>query len=373
MANSAKELRTEHVGSMQRPAALLDVRQQSLAGKATPEELRAAEDKAIRAALELQEAAGVSVVTDGEFRRFHYGSHINDAIDGFRPFTFGDIERKLSKKRRFIPTADVEFMVENAKGQWKMTLPTPARVRPEMLLKLNPAAIIQESPPPPYADFHEVQSDMVDFYIDEVEGLAADGCTYVQFDKVITPFVNDEYRQGIVDQGGDPDEELAAEIAWENKAYDAARDAGLITSMHFCRGNRGTTEADYSEGGYDAAAEQLFNDLNVDRLLLEYDTERAGGFEPLRFVPKGRVVVLGLLSTKTTKIEDKDTLLRRIDEASQHIDPSQLAIGPQCGFSSGAVAEDPERMTIEAEKKKLALMTEVAAEAWGSYATASAS
>lgn len=350
---------------MQRPAALLAVRQQSLAGKVTARELREAEDQAIREALEIQAASGVAVVTDGEFRRFHYGSHINDAIEGFKPFTFGDIEKKLSKKRRFIPTQDVEFMLQNATGQWKTTLPTPARVRPEMLLKLNPAAVIQESPPAPYSSFDEVQSDMVDFYIDEVQGLAADGCTYVQFDKVITPFVNDEYRRQTIDKGGDPDSELAAEIAWENKAYEAARKAGLITSMHFCRGNRGTSEADYSEGGYDAAAEQLFNDLEVDRLLLEYDTERAGGFEPLRFVPKGRVVVLGLLSTKTTEIEDKETLLRRIDEASQHIDPDQLAIGPQCGFSSGAVAEDPERMTIEAEKRKLALMTEVAAEAWG--------
>jgi methionine synthase II (cobalamin-independent) len=365
MTKNTNELRTEHVGSMQRPSALLDVRQQSLAGKATPEELREAENQAIRDALELQAATGVSVVTDGEFRRFHYGSHINDAIDGFKPFTFGDIEKKLTKKRRFIPTEDVQFMAENAKGQWKMTLPTPARVRPEMLLKLNPAAVIQEAPPAPYSSFDEVQSDMVDFYIDEAKGLAADGCTYIQFDKVITPFVNDDYRKGMTDKGLDPEEELRKEIDWENKAYDAAREVDLITSMHFCRGNRGTTEADYSEGGYDAAAEQLFNDLNVDRLLLEYDTERAGGFEPLRFVPKGRVVVLGLLSTKTTKIEDKDTLLRRIDEASQHIDPSQLALGPQCGFSSGAVAEDPERMTIEAEKKKLELMTEVAAEVWG--------
>jgi 5-methyltetrahydropteroyltriglutamate--homocysteine methyltransferase len=350
---------------MQRPAGLLDMRQQSLAGKVSDEELRESENQAIREALELQADAGVSVVTDGEFRRFHYGSHINDAIDGFRPFTFGDIEKKLSKKRRFIGTEDVTFMVEHAKGPWKMTLPTPARVRPEMLLKLNPAAIIQESPPAPYSDFQQVQSDMVDFYIDELRGLAADGCPYVQFDKVITPFVDDQYRQGIVAKGEDPDEELAREIAWENKAYETARAAGLITSMHFCRGNRGTTEADYSQGGYDAAAEQLFNDLKVDRLLLEYDTERAGGFEPLRFVPKGRVVVLGLLSTKTTRIEDKDTLLRRIDEASQHIDPSQLAIGPQCGFSSGAVAEDSERMTIDAERRKLELMSEVAAEAWG--------
>src|SRR4051812_31311100 len=144
-----KQLRTEHVGSMQRPAALLEVRAQALAGKATPQELRAAEDEAIRDALELQAASGVSVVTDGEFRRFHYGSHINEAIDGFKPFTFGDIEKKLSKKRRFIPTTDIEFMLENAQGQWKVTLPTPARVRPEMLLKLNPAAVIQKAPPAP--------------------------------------------------------------------------------------------------------------------------------------------------------------------------------------------------------------------------------
>lgn len=360
-----EKLRTEHVGSMQRPAKLLGVRTDSLSGKATPDQLRAAEDEAIVEALELQRSTGVSVHTDGEFRRFHYGSHINDAIEGFRPFTFGDIESKLRKTRRFIPTADVKFLAENASAQWKVTLPTPARVRPEMLLQLNPAAVIQEAPPAPYADFDEVQADMVDFYVDEIRGLAKDGCDYVQFDSVITPFVNGSFRRQMQAAGQDPDEELRKQIAWENKAYAAAKDLGVMTSMHFCRGNRGIGDADYSAGGYDAAAEQLFNDLDTDRLLLEYDSESAGGFEPLRFVPKGRVVVLGLLSTRTTRIEDQDALLRRIDEAARHIDPDQLAIGPQCGFSSGAVAEDPDRMTIDVQKAKLELMTATAQKAWG--------
>jgi 5-methyltetrahydropteroyltriglutamate--homocysteine methyltransferase len=356
--------RTDHVGSMQRPTYLFEARQGFMQGKVTAEQLRATENQAILEALELQRQSGIGVETDGEFRRLFYGSHVLEAIDGYKPFSFGIVERRLTKKHRFNQPEDIAFISEKADRLWKLTIPTPARIRDEMMKKLNPAYEPQPLPSD-YSSFDEVQSDIVDFYIDEIEQLAGEGVQYLQFDKVITAFVDEEIRDGMRAGGEDPVQALAAEIDWENKAYDVAREKGMITAMHMCRGNRGRTEADFGAGAYDPAAEQLFNDLHVDRLLLEYDTERAGGFEPLRLVPKDRTVVLGLVSTKTTEVEDPDVLLARIDEAARYIDPGQLALGPQCGFSSGARPEQQDLMTIDAERRKLEVIAETAQRAWG--------
>ena len=363
--------RTDHVGSMVRPERLLDARDALAAGKLSREALTQVEDDCILEALALQKAAGVSVVTDGEMRRDAYTTDQYDAIEGFadewpiveqtRPdgtkvlveMHNKAVRGKLRQIRRLCQH-EASFTGKHAGSMYKLTMPTPVR----------PPGQAQQDVPAPYATWDEVQQDLVDIFRDEMVALAREGVPFLQMDKVPTVYLNAEMRAGLQQRGIDPVASLAKEIAWENQCYDAVRREfpDVILAMHLCRGNR--TGWTGGSGAYDLAAEQLFNDLHVDRFLLEYDTGRAGGFEPLRFVPKGRVVMLGLLSTKTDRLESKGDLLRRIEEASRHIDVDQLALGPQCGFQSAA-NRDGASMTIDDEKRKLELIVETAREVWG--------
>ncbi len=260
---------------------------------------------------------------------------------------------KLRQVRR-LAQHEASFMQQHAGGFYKVTMPTPVR----------PPAAAQQEVPAPYGSWDEIQQDIVGIFRDEMLALADEGVPFLQMDKVPTPYLNPEMRIGLQQRGIDPVTALAKEIDYENACFDAvrAKHPDVVLAMHLCRGNR--TSWAGGSGGYDLAAEQLFNDLHVDRFLLEYDTERAGGFEPLRFVPKGRVVMLGLLSTKTNRLESKGDLLRRIDEASKFIPVEQLAIGPQCGFQSAA-NRDGVNMTIDEERRKMELIVEVAREVWG--------
>jgi 5-methyltetrahydropteroyltriglutamate--homocysteine methyltransferase len=359
--------RTEHVGSMVRPERLLDARDAWFAGKLTRERLAKVEDDCILEALELQRSVGIEVLTDGEMRRDAYTTDQYDAIEGFaeewpvveqtRPdgtkvmveMHNKRVVGKLRQVRR-LAQHEASFLQQHAGGVYKITMPTPVR---------SPAQIQQEVPAP-YNTWDEAQQDIVDIFRDEMLALAREGVPFLQMDKVPTVYLNAEMRAGL----DDPEASLAKEIDYENACFDAVRAEfpNVVLAMHLCRGNR--TAWAGGSGGYDLAAEQLFTGLHVDRFLLEYDTERAGGFEPLRFVPKDSVVMLGLLSTKTNRMESKDDLLRRIEEASKFIPVEQLAIGPQCGFQSAA-NRDGNNMTIDEQRHKMELIVEVAREVWG--------
>lgn len=363
--------RTDHVGSMVRPERLLDARDAFQAGSLTREALAEIEDDCILEALELQRSVGIDILTDGEMRRDAYTTDQYDAIEGFaEEWPLAEQTRKdgskvmveMHTKRvvgklrqvRRLAQHEASFMEQYAGGFYKVTMPTPVR----------PPTPRQPEVPAPYADWDEVQQDIVDIFRNEMAALASEGVPFLQMDKVPTPYLNADMRTGLQQRGIDPMAALGKEIDWENECFDAVRAEypDVTLAMHLCRGNR--TAWTGGSGGYDLAAEQLFNGLHVDRFLLEYDTERAGGFEPLRFVPKGRVVMLGLLSTKTNRLESKSDLLRRIEEASKFISIDQLALGPQCGFQSAA-NRDGVAMTIDEQRRKMELIVEVAREVWG--------
>jgi 5-methyltetrahydropteroyltriglutamate--homocysteine methyltransferase len=364
-------LRAEHVGSLVRPGRLLDARDDFKAGRIGRDRLTAIEDECILEALALQEQVGIDVLTDGEMRRDAYTTDQYDAVEGFAE-AYPVVEQtkpdgtkvlvemhtkpvvgKLRQIRR-LAKHEADFLREHARGVFKITMPTPIRNR----------SAFQREIPPPYASWEEIQQDIVNIFRDEMVALAGEGVPYLQFDKVPTVYLTEESRGRLKAEGIDPEEAFDREIDLENSCYDAvrARFPDVTLAMHLCRGNRVAWSG--GVGGYDLIAEQAFNRLHVDRFLLEYDTERAGGFEPLRFVPKGKVVMLGLVSTKTNQVERKEDLLRRIEEASKYIAIEQLAIGPQCGFQSAA-NRDGAAMTIDDQKRKLEVIVETARQVWG--------
>jgi 5-methyltetrahydropteroyltriglutamate--homocysteine methyltransferase len=365
----ASELRTDHVGSLIRPAALLDARDAYKAGHIGRDALRAAEDRAILDALELQRQVGIAVFTDGEMRRDAYTTDLYDAVEGFedsypvREETRPDGTKELVeyhtkaicgrlKPRRRMTAHESAFLKQHAPGPFKITMATPVRH----------FGIGQGPPPDGYPSWDEVQTDLVDIFRREVQALADEGVPYIQFDKVITAYASADGLERLRQQGIDPEQALAAEIAAENACYDAAAGRGITLAMHLCRGNR--TAWSGGSGGYDWPAERLFRDLRADRFLLEYDTERAGGFEPLRFVPKGKTVMLGLVTTKSGRLERQDDLLRRIEEAATYCPIEQLALGPQCGFQSAA-DRNGAHMTFEEQRRKLELIVDTARKVWG--------
>ena len=360
--------RTDHVGSLLRPERLLVAREAFKDGRMPLDELRAVEDECILEVFQRQRDIGIEVFSDGEFRRQSYTTDQYEAIEGFAaeypkaPSTRPDgtvvtvqmhtkpVVGKLRQIRR-LTEHESSFLLAHAPRPFKVTMPTPVRV---------PGS--QPTIPAPYASLAEINADITAIFRDEMAALADEGVTYLQLDKVPTRFVDPEAREAMLAQGLDPDEEFAAEVALENQCYDAARREGVTLAMHFCRGSRTWWQG--GSGAYDAIAEQAFSGLHADRFLLEYDTERAGGFEPLRFVPKGKSVHLGLVSTKNGALEDQDDLLRRIDEASKHVDVDQLGIGPQCGFQ-GASERDGAHMTLDEQWRKLELIVDTARKVWG--------
>ncbi|MDE2899801.1 MAG: 5-methyltetrahydropteroyltriglutamate--homocysteine S-methyltransferase [Chloroflexota bacterium] len=360
--------RTDHVGSLVRPERLLVAREAFKAGRLPLEELRAVEDECILDAFQRQKDIGIEVITDGEFRRQSYTTDQYDAIEGFaaeypkfestRPDGVTVMVQRHTKpvvgklrQLRRLTGHESTFLLAHAPGQFKVTMPTPLR---------NPGE--QPSIPPPYTSFAEINADITGIFRDEMLALADEGVTYLQLDKVPTRFMHEDMRKAMRAQGVDPDEAFAEEVALENSCYDAVRREGLTLAMHFCRGNRTWWQG--GSGAYDAIAEQAFAGLHADRFLLEYDTERAGGFEPLRFVPKDKSVHLGLVSTKNGELEDQDALLHRIDEAARFIDVDQLGIGPQCGFHS-ASERDGANMTEDQQWRKLELIVDTASKVWG--------
>jgi 5-methyltetrahydropteroyltriglutamate--homocysteine methyltransferase len=363
--------RADHVGSLLRPPALLAAREQFAAGKITAEELRAAEDDAIRDAVAMQERVGLRSATDGEFRRASWHMDFIYELGGvvkaetnlrsrfrnesgvieFTPAAPRVVD-KLSLEHTIFaePFGFLASVVETATP--KLTIPSPSMVHYR-----GGRAAIDETV---YPDIAAFWNDLADVYAEELRRLADLGCTYLQLDDTSFAYLNDPSQRAEFDKRGeDGDHQHLTYIATMNRAL-AGRPEGMTITTHMCRGNFRSSWV--AEGGYDFVAEALFNDLAVDAFFMEWDDERSGGFEPLRFVPKGKLVVLGLVTSKSGDLEAKDDLKRRIEEASRYVDVDQLCISPQCGFSSTV---DGNALTLEQQEAKLRLVVETAEEVWG--------
>jgi methionine synthase II (cobalamin-independent) len=365
--------RADHVGSLLRPPELLQARADAQEGFRKPDELRQAEDAAIRDVVALQQEAGLRTATDGEFRRASWHMDFIYRLGGIHPADeqikvqfhnqAGDIEfstaaLRIDERVRLTETifaADFAFLQEAVAGTGltpKLTIPSPNMVH----YRGGPAAIDRAV----YPDVEEFWADLSAAYAEQVRRLGELGCAYLQFDDTSLAYLNDPRQREMIAARGDDAEHLHLRYIKQLNAALADRPAGMAVTTHMCRGNFRSSWT--AEGGYDFVAEALFNELAVDGFFLEYDDERSGGFEPLRFVPPGKMVVLGLVTTKSGELESKDRLKRRIDEAAQHIPLDQLGLSPQCGFSSTV---EGNVLTRDEQKAKLALIVETAAEVWG--------
>ena len=369
----APPFRADHVGSLLRPPALLDAREQLAAGQIDAAELRALEDDAIRDAVKLQEDVGLRLATDGEYRRaswhmdfiyelggvtrvpeekltvhFHSEDGHLDAI-----FSGMHVDGKLGLETTIFGD-DFAFVRDAVTTSVpKLTIPSPSMVH----YRGGRASI----DPAVYPDLDAFWADLTATYREEVRRLGELGCTYLQLDDTSLAYMNDpEQRAYVASIGGDPVHQHEEYIRHMNEAL-AGRPEGLAVTTHLCRGNYRSAWS--AAGGYDFVAETLFNELEVDGYFLEWDDERSGGFEPLRFLPKGeKQVVLGLVTTKHGELESKDDLKRRIEEAAAFAPIEQLCLSPQCGFASTA---EGNLLTVEDEIAKLRLVVEVADEVWG--------
>ncbi|AHY47788.1 Cobalamin-independent synthase, Catalytic domain [Rubrobacter radiotolerans] len=367
--------RADHVGSLLRPPELLRAREEFARGDLDDKGLRAAEDEAVRRAVEMQREAGLRSATDGEFRRASWHMDFIYRLGGIeRAEDSMTVEfRNESGTIEFTPAAlrvggkvaleetifgdDFTFLketVESAGGGLtpKLTIPSP-----NMVHYRGGRAAIDESV---YPDLEAFWSDLTDAYREEVAALGRLGCRYLQFDDTSLAYLNDpRQREHIASLGGDAERQHETYIRNINRALEG-RPEGMRVTTHMCRGNFRSSWV--AEGGYDFVAEALFGELDVDGFFLEYDDARSGTFEPLRFVPEEKAVVLGLVTTKRGELEKKDDLKRRIEEASRYVDLEQICISPQCGFSSTV---EGNALTEDEQKAKLALLVEVAEEVWG--------
>jgi 5-methyltetrahydropteroyltriglutamate--homocysteine methyltransferase len=308
---STPPFRADHVGSLLRPASLLAARDDFAAGRINAAQLREIEDAAIAGAVAMQEQVGLQSATDGEYRRASW--HM-DFI-----YQLGGISKSPGNRG-------------------------------------GPAAIDRDV----YPDMEEFWSDLSAAYAEQVRRMSALGCGYLQLDDTSLAYLNDPAQRAEIAERGEDAEHLHLRYIRQVNDAVAARPDGMAVTTHLCRGNFRSSWA--AEGGYDFVAEALFSELNVDGFFLEYDDERSGGFEPLRFVPNGKMVVLGLVTTKTGKLENPDVLKRRIDDAARFVPLDQLCLSPQCGFSSTV---EGNVLTAEEQAAKLRLIVQVARDVWG--------
>jgi len=363
--------RADHVGSLLRPPALLKAREDLAEGRIDADELRGVEDEAIRDVVRKQEKVGLQSATDGEFRRaswhmdfiYQLGG-INRAQDhitvqfrnaeGTIEFTPAalHVEERVALREPIFADAFQFLQSCVTTAAPKLTIPSPSMVHYR-----GGRAAVDESV---YPDLDEFWSDLTSAYGDEVKALADLGCTYLQFDDTSLAYLNDpKQREHIASLGGDAEHQHETYIRHINEALEH-RPEDMTVTTHMCRGNFRSSWV--AEGGYDFVAEALFNELEVDGFFMEWDDARSGGFEPLRFVPKGKLVVLGLVTTKRGELETREQLERRIEEASRYVDLDQLCLSPQCGFSSTV---DGNALTEEQQWDKLRLVVETAKSVWG--------
>jgi len=363
--------RADHVGSLLRPPELLQARDEHAAGRIDGAALRAAEDEAVRRVVRMQEAVGLRSATDGELRRASWHMDFIYQLDGIEREA-GHLSVKFFNEDgeiEFTPAAlhvasrlgvsktifgdDFRFLAETAANAVpKLTIPSPSMVH----YRGGRAAIDDAV----YPTLDAFWADLTAAYREQVRRLGELGCRYLQFDDTSLAYLNDPHqREYVASIGGDPDRQHLEYIRHINEAL-AGRPDGMAVTTHMCRGNFRSSWA--AEGSYDFVAEALFNELEVDGLFMEWDDARSGGFEPLRFVPKGKVVVLGLVTTKRPVLERKDDLKRRIEEAGRFVDVDQLCLSPQCGFSSTV---EGNTLGSDEQAAKLRLVVETAAEVWG--------
>ncbi|WP_019545596.1 5-methyltetrahydropteroyltriglutamate--homocysteine S-methyltransferase [Streptomyces sulphureus] len=370
---SLPPFRADHVGSLLRPEALKRAGAEYASGALTAEQLKAAEDTAVRDVVRRQHETGLRTVTDGEFRRsswhmdFIYGlGGVTRVDDTTVDVTFhnerGDVAAQFATARvdGRIRLDDVlfgdafAFLRDNApRGTTpKLTIPSPSMVH----YRGGRSAIDQEV----YPDLDAFWTDLTAAYAAEIRGVHRLGCRYLQLDDTSLAYLNDpEQRAHVAELGGDPAHQHETYITNINRAL-RDRPADLRVTTHLCRGNFASSWA--ASGSYDYVAEALFGGLDVDGFFLEFDDARSGGFEPLRYVPAGKQVVLGLVTSKRPELESKDALKRRIDEAARYVDADQLCLSPQCGFSS---TQEGNNLTEEEQFAKLRLIVETAEEVWG--------
>jgi 5-methyltetrahydropteroyltriglutamate--homocysteine methyltransferase len=359
--------RADHVGSLLRPAPLKEARAKREKNEISPVELKEVEDRAISAIISRQEDIGLRVVTDGEFRRafwnydFLGGLPGVEAYLGERKIKFQGVNPKpmMLRVTGKLGTFSGHPMLEHFKyvkahtrAAPKMTIPSPSSLHFRYGRDAVPESI--------YPDMHEFYGDLGQTYRKAVRAFADAGCRYLQLDEVNFAYLCDpKLRAQVANRGDDPATLPAIYAAMINAAMsDIPSD--MTIAMHLCRGNFQSTFV--ASGGYEPVAEILFNSINVHGYFMEYDSDRAGGFEPLRFVPKGKTVVLGLVTSKSGRLESKDDIKRRIDEAAKFVSLEQLCLSPQCGFAS---TEEGNILAEDEQWAKLRMIVEVAEEVWG--------
>jgi 5-methyltetrahydropteroyltriglutamate--homocysteine methyltransferase len=365
--NSKPPFRADHIGSLLRPPELIEARHNLREGKIDADELRAIEDRAIRDVIRLQEDIGFQAVTDGEFRRGAFFSHFVKTVDGMTvkatPFMFsndaGDTAQAYApyacgrlKRAKGITTDEFKFVQNLTRCTAKVTMPAP----PYVNFLGGRERVDQHA----YPDITEYFRDLASVYREEIDELGRLGCKFVQLDEVPLAMMEDQnVNDRIRSLGEDPDQLIETYI---DTIADAVRGKppDMTIGMHLCRGNyRGRWLA---TGGYGRVAERIFNIRGIDVFFLEYDSPRAGDFSPLKLLPKGKMVLLGMISSKTAALENKGMLLRRIEEAAKFTSIDQIGISPQCGFATNLTGSP---LTPADERAKLQLVVDVAHEAWG--------
>ena len=362
--------RADHVGSFLRPEYLLQAREQQAKGEITAQALRKVEDRAITEIVKFQQDVGLQSITDGEYRRTYFHIDFLDQLGGVKtdiPVTVikpdGTEElapptiRVIDTVRhvRDIQRADFEYLKSKvAPGMTpKVTIPSPTMLH----FRGGRAGISRQAYPELDPVFYD---DVARAYGEELRSLADAGCTYVQMDDTNLAYLCDERMREAARQRGDDPNELPHRYAQFINKVVAHKPAGMTLAMHLCRGNFKSTHA--AAGNYEPVAEALLSEMNLDAFFLEYDDDRSGDFKPLRFLGKGKIVVLGLVTTKFGEMESKDALKRRIDEAARYAPLEQLCLSPQCGFSSTVHGNN---IAVQAQRDKLALVVEIAREVWG--------
>jgi 5-methyltetrahydropteroyltriglutamate--homocysteine methyltransferase len=367
--------RANHVGSLLRPLELRQAREKHQNGEITAAQLRDVEDRCIRDAVKMQEDVGMQGITDGEFRRTLWHADFLSRFDGIKVVEGllpgsakhfqnrgSDVQRsptqfvvtgKLGHPRAGIEVENFKFLASVTKQTAKQCIPSPSLVH----FRTGRGGVDKVA----YPDMAEFFTDLARVFREEIVGLGAAGCTYLEIDDVNFAYLCDpKMREGAKKIGEDPDK---LPSLYANLINDCIKDrpANMSVCTHLCRGN--FASAWVAEGGYDPVAEVLFNELKVDGYFLEFDTPRAGNFAPLRYMPKNKKLILGLVTTKTGALENPDDLKRRIDQASKLVPLDQLGISPQCGFSSTVLGN---KLTVDDQIAKLKLVVDVARDVWGS-------
>lgn len=365
MQRNIPPYRADHVGSLLRPAALKQARSQHAAGQISAAELKTIEDTEIKKIIAKQEEVGLRSVTDGELRRAYWHFDFLAGLDGVamveaQGIKFAGVTSKAEApfvkgklgSRHHPQIVHFGFLKANTRRTPKMTIPSPS-----MLHYRGGRNMIDRAAYPMMDEFYR---DLGQAYKQAIQGFYAAGCRYLQLDDCSFAYLCDPaQREMLAKRGDDPDKQGDIYAGMINAALEG-RPRDLVVTTHVCRGNFRSTFI--ASGGYEPIAYLLFNKIDVDGYFLEWDSDRAGGFEPLRFLPKGKTVVLGLITSKTGEIESKDFIKRRIEEATKYAALEQLCLSPQCGFAS---TEEGNVLTEEAQWAKLRLVAEVADEVWG--------